>query len=400
MPIVRPLGKEEFPAFIDLSAYSFAVSRTDLEQAWQPQLDKIFALGVFDGEQMLAALRINPYQAWLGGRKVPLGGIAMVATPPEQRRRGHVDRLLQAALAQMRDAGQILSALQPFEFAFYRRYGWGLALEKVVYELHPAGLARYRAAGGVARRVGVEAWAQVAAAYDAAARERFGWFDRDEARWRYILEHPIARWRPRCALWSPEPDAPAEGYMFYSLEEHKWPVQEHKIDVHEWIAATPRARHGLLAFMANHDSQAGRLSLRCPPADPFLAWLDDPKVKTERTPLKMLRLVDVPAALAARPWAQGAAGELVVAIADRYAPWNQGQWRLSWEQGRFGCEAAPRAAADLSGDIAVWSQLYAGYITPRTAAAMGQLTVADPAALCLLQAALAVDEPFFFWEAF
>lgn len=55
-----------------------------------------------------------------------MGGIAGVATWPENRRGGLVSKLLSKALARMNEEGQVLSCLHPFSVPFYRKFGWEL----------------------------------------------------------------------------------------------------------------------------------------------------------------------------------------------------------------------------------------------------------------------------------
>ena len=58
-----------------------------------------------------------------------MGGIAGVATWPENRRQGHVSTLLKHALQEMKSKGQTLSFLHPFSIPFYRKFGWELYAE-------------------------------------------------------------------------------------------------------------------------------------------------------------------------------------------------------------------------------------------------------------------------------
>ena len=80
--------------------------------------------GLFDGARLVASATVHDLHVTWGDHDAPMGGIAGVACVADQRGRGHVARLLGQSLSGMQDAGQYLSGLYPFAYAFYRRYGW------------------------------------------------------------------------------------------------------------------------------------------------------------------------------------------------------------------------------------------------------------------------------------
>ncbi|MFD2881051.1 GNAT family N-acetyltransferase [Paenibacillus rhizoplanae] len=63
----------------------------------------------FEGDGIGAQLTLLPLQACIQGRPVSMGGIAGVATWPENRRQGYVAHLLTHALKTMNENGQTLS---------------------------------------------------------------------------------------------------------------------------------------------------------------------------------------------------------------------------------------------------------------------------------------------------
>src|SRR4051812_5295884 len=72
--------------------------------------------GAFDERGMLlSGLMLLPLETWIQGKKLAMGGIAGVATWPEARRQGCVSKLLVHSLNTMREAGQTISMLAPFE---------------------------------------------------------------------------------------------------------------------------------------------------------------------------------------------------------------------------------------------------------------------------------------------
>jgi predicted acetyltransferase len=62
--------------------------------------------------------------------------------------------------------------------------------------------------------------------------------------------------------------------------------------------------------------------------DPLLLWAGGPRATSDVATYDSLwvRLVDLPEALQARSWS--APCDVVVQVADRAAPWNEGSWRI------------------------------------------------------------------------
>jgi predicted acetyltransferase len=79
-----------------------------------------------------------------------------------------------------------------------------------------------------------------------------------------------------------------------------------------------------------------------------------------------VRLVDVPAALAAR--SLGAGDPVVIEIADAFCPWNAGRWRV-------GAAGAERTSTDaeLACDVTALGSVYLGGFTFRQLARAGRV---------------------------
>ena len=105
-----------------------------------------------------------------------------------------------------------------------------------------------------------------------------------------------------------------------------------------------------------------------------------------------VRLVDLPAALAARRY--GAAGTLVLDVADAFCPWNAGRWRLS-AAGEAGSAVATvertDAPADLALDVADLAAAYLGAFRPSDLARADRVEELVPGALRRADALFASD---------
>ncbi len=100
-----------------------------------------------------------------------------------------------------------------------------------------------------------------------------------------------------------------------------------------------------------------------------------------------VRILDLPAALAARAWA--ADDTLVLQVTDDLVPANAGTWRLVTRDGTATIDRAD-AAPDVTLGIAELGALYLGGIRADQLARAGRITASDPAAIRRLDALHAV----------
>ncbi len=70
-----------------------------------------WTLCAFVDGRMVTSLATIPFTARFNGMAAKLGGISAVGTLPEYRRQGFVRRIMQQAIADMRDRGQYVTAL-------------------------------------------------------------------------------------------------------------------------------------------------------------------------------------------------------------------------------------------------------------------------------------------------
>ncbi len=80
--------------------------------------------GVYQEDQLLAGFMLYDFQMRLRNSVVPMGGIGLLCSRLDARGKGAVRCMLNNSLATMKQKGQIVSVLDPFDETFYRRYGW------------------------------------------------------------------------------------------------------------------------------------------------------------------------------------------------------------------------------------------------------------------------------------
>jgi predicted acetyltransferase len=93
--------------------------------------------GAFEDGRLTTAIISYSYLCNLFGKKHPMSGIGAVATWPQDRGRGHVRSLMHHIMRKDHEEGKTVSALYPFKFAFYGKFGYGSLGEFAVYRFSP-----------------------------------------------------------------------------------------------------------------------------------------------------------------------------------------------------------------------------------------------------------------------
>ncbi|ASR45693.1 GNAT family N-acetyltransferase [Paenibacillus kribbensis] len=356
---IRQLRSEEFEAAIGLSQYAFqfTMSPEDLEKS-KKRFKPEQAWGIFDGLDLNAKLTLLPLQVYIHGQVFKMGGIAGVATWPEKRRGGMVSRLLTHALKEMKSAGQSLSFLHPFSFAFYRKFGWETYTEYKKYVIPIDKFPAKLKTEGIVKR-DIKDISELNQVYQAYASCYNGTLVRDKEWW----QERILNENYRTVVYYSEAGTP-QGYALYKIEDKQ-------LNCDEMVYENETARRALWTYFANHDSMITQGKFIYVPADdnlPFL--LDDPRVQQETVPYFMGRIVDAAAFVEKYPFeAIGEETRLTLNLSDRYAPWNEGVWTLTINaEGRGYLESVDTSnssenviATDLSLGIQSLTTLMLGY---------------------------------------
>ncbi len=86
----------------------------------------------FDGDAIVGGAGAFPFELAVPGAQVPCAGVTVVGVLPTHRRRGILDRMMRAQLADVRERGEPLAALWASEETIYGRFGYGLSAQDVM----------------------------------------------------------------------------------------------------------------------------------------------------------------------------------------------------------------------------------------------------------------------------
>ncbi|MEZ4472825.1 MAG: GNAT family N-acetyltransferase [bacterium] len=315
---------------------------------------------------IIGGLLEAPHAQFFGGRAVPAMGFAGVGVLPEWRRRGAAVAMMAADLRRLRALGMPLANLYASTHALYRKVGFGAAGNHHIGEVHPRDIQVAPARGLHTRRLDVADRPAMQALYRSLARERPGHLDRGK----YVWYRVFRAWEGREAHCTGVFDGDAlVGYVVWRRAAPFPPCDVTLIDV---VAPTAAVARRLWSFLADQGTMVKAFTLATAPHDPFWLALPHPgPTLTTRSPW-MLRLVDLPAAIAARGYAEGVDVHVGLDVEDATLPENAGPWTLvvAGGQGRLERGGQPAVTVTIEGLAA----LYTGFQDATTLAVRGLLT--------------------------
>jgi predicted acetyltransferase len=343
-----------------------------------------------DGE-IVSLLRLYRQAQWWMGRALPSAQVPHLATPPQHRGAGHGARLLAGLLEELHGDGVPLVTLTPSTFPFYRGAGFEVAGAWTVYEAKAEHLPR-RTAPYRARPVSLDDPAELAAVYAKVAPSRHGALDRGERFWRQLARR--TRDKTTAAFVLDGPEGPA-GWAVATLEFRPDPAPfQTRVEVADW-GCLPGADAALFALFAGYGSMNRQVVWSGPDPDPAALFaLPDRFARLSDRWHWMLRLVDLPAALQARPWPSGVAGQVTFRVEDPVCPWNTGSWRLELASGQARVEPVAASGVTATAGIRGLASLFSGFAGPDDLIRAGLLGGFDPSAVDLLRAAFASPRPW------
>ena len=321
------------------------------------------------------------------GGPIPAAYVTLVSVAPTHRRQGLLTRMMHRQLSEIAAAGrEPVAVLWASEGKIYPRYGYGLAsqrleLEVATREVRPpaeplAGDARLRLVEPA------DAIPDFAKVYEQLRAERPGYASRDDRWWRFVLADPAADRGGATALRGVVHDTPGgpTGYALWRTKggwDSAGPNAE--VWVREVVAADPAGYAALWRFLLGIDL-ARTASFNFATLDePLLHLVDEPRRLGARAVDGLwVRIVDLPAALAARRYATQV--DVVLDVTDLLLAGNTGRWRLTG--GPEGASCTPTEdPADLSCTVLELGSAYLGGPSLGALGAAGRVRELTPGSL-------------------
>ncbi|MGM7667237.1 GNAT family N-acetyltransferase [Microbacterium sp. A93] len=358
---------------------------------------------------------VKPLQTGVG-RQLDAFLISEVTVRTTHRRRGILRAMMTTELDRAVAGGWPVAALSASEATIYRRFGFGVATVRRAVQVDTRGEASLMAAStGTLRMVEPKELAGLGPAlYARALAQTPGSVGRVAA---YTVTETDS-WRSKndgrgtglLAAVHEDDGGTARGYVTYRFSG--WKQEVPTITVTGLVATTAASFRALWDHLVHLDL-IQRVEWGFAPQDGLLEnLLTDPRrVKTSDIADQLwLRILDVPAAFAGRPYHRD--GELVLGVTDPLGH-AAGTWRLSVRDGTADVVPLPEGGAaaaetaepdttppDLTLDVAELSSVYLGGVSAELLRQAGRLTEHRPGAAAELTALLAADRPVFCMTGF
>lgn len=325
-----------------------------------------------EGDAIVGHAFLLPLEAWFGGLRVRVAGIASIGVAPEARGRGVGSAMLEHLCRTAAARGDALAVLYAFRQGFYARAGFANASTYRRLRLHPASIPwraqpelRVRAASGADQPAMQACW-------DHVAKRRTGSLVRGERVW----EHRLADER---RVWLVVEDGRgALGYVEWSLAQTE-PHARTVLVVSEMAARSEAAERALWAAIGAQRDQVTEVRVDVASDDPIDRALVDADasrfgdaqvehVLGEVAAGPMVRVLDPAVALGARGWSED--GALVLEV---------GRERLQLEaKGGRATVTPTMAEPDVRLDAPALSAVAFGALPAKDAARLGMLAVREP----------------------
>lgn len=333
------LTEDQLVEVVGIRSRSFGLISAARRDEWLAEAREFVTdgryFGVLAGERVVAAARIWDFDQWWAGRPVRMAGVAGVVVAPEFRGRGVGSLLMRGVLERSKAYGFPISALYPATVVIYRHLGYEFAGGRYKFSFPAADL---RALGGkdVPLRPGRPDDAELLLELVAGVR--------GPGRESGILRWPVAKVRE----WLEDDEnfvyVAEDGFTAYT-----WDGSDLRVD--ELVAGSEATARALWATVGSGSSIAKSVSAYVSPEDPIHYLLQHEADAEAQYQRWMLRLLDVPAAIAGRGYNPALVIDTELEIEDVELPANSGRWRLKIADGSgelipaTGTTPAPRLSA-------------------------------------------------------
>ncbi len=317
---------DDIEAELDLRRRAFGPISSGARPRWlallQACVDAGQMVGVFDGGRLVASARYHTMRQWWHGRSMTMAGVAGVKVAPEERGRGVGKAMMTGLLREIAARGYLVSTLYPTTAQVYRSAGWEFAGAKYETVLPARSLSSLVPADDIVLTAAAPKLRRATAADAETIIEVKG---RVHAELRQC--GPNTAQPPSLRRW-----LDSEDHFAYLAEDgflgYHW-ADDGEIEVDELVAGSAPTARAFWQIIASHATVAERVRACLGPDDPVSWLIREPSAALQRGERWMLRLVDAPAAIAARGYPASVSLSVVLDVADPALPANAGRWALA-----------------------------------------------------------------------
>ena len=371
LTVTTPLDEADVYRYAHLVSQSLGLP-LDRIPAWSQAVGWSNMRLIYADDAVVGGLAILPIAQWFGGKPVTMAGIAAVAIAPEHRGKGFGSRLMRVVLNELREGGLPLATLYAATQPVYRRVGFEPAGHYTRYEMPLAAIDVHDTRLAM-QPITLANVGQLAELDEARAATANGLLRRNAFLWERLFREPPDS--PHAYGYLVMNEGRPEGYLLYAHRPGGRLL--HDVVVRDMVALTQAAGRRIWTFLADHRSRVDLVTWSGPPHEPMLAHLVERQARIgEQTPW-LLRLVDVPAALASRGYAPKVTVDCHLDVCDETLVWNHGCFHVQIAHGA--------ARVDPGGDgtvritVNALAALYSGHLSPWDLRGLGMIEGPDVA---------------------
>lgn len=378
---VRPMATDESDEVARLRSVGFEYDQAKIRQSMEADVrgtNKYIVVAETGGELAGTAMAF-PTQMWVSGVPLQMSAVGAVTTAPDHRGKGVCAAMMDYLLDRMYRDEMAITALFPADHRIYHRHGYTSVATWHSYRLSPRYLLPFALAENV-RPFAAEDLRSIQSIYRGQQLSQAdGRLTRSASWWQNKLTAPEALSGDNHIVVYD--DGGVEGYMSYA-------VTDNTLNILEMFTYSDEAYCGLWGYLA----QQSRIELIT-----YLAPPDDPVYRLCRLPVGeqtyfgsfnythlyqavsgfMLRIVHLAEALTSRFYPHDMMGHRILKITDPQLSANETPIRFRIVDGRPEAQPAPDEAPHITTDIATFSQIFCGYVSPAEARRLGQLQADD-----------------------
>lgn len=330
--------------------------------------------GAFDDSgKIAAALQNEPHFMWLDGQSVKSGGIANVSSLPENRRGGHIRKLIKLACDDMYEDGCVMSYLYPFSYPYYRKFGYELCNENMKMEASPEEILPFDFNGSAQQFEPGEDGTDptdIIAIYEAFSQRYNTMLDRDAWQWERKLEHDPVKSKFRTyIIYDAQGEACA--YFTYVYDRQRY---EADIAIKDMAWKDTAAMYLMFAFWRRFIGNVTKITFSLPPdTPPSYIWSEPRNYKISFSGNGMARVINAQKALESirKP---AHAGSFTIKIDDSFMPQNNKSYKVSWENSKSTTEEVS-CECDIECSSQALAQLVTGFADIEKAALRGDVKI-------------------------
>jgi predicted acetyltransferase len=394
---LRTLGPDDLRAAHTL--FAAAIHRPPVDDAhWArtaPSYSPGRTLGVHEAVALVATATSFPSEmAVPGGAALPMAAVTRVGVRADRTRRGLLTAMMRAQLEDVAARGEALAGLYASEARIYGRFGYGVATRgrAVRVRADPALVRPAAPQGGSVRLLDrAEIVPVLRAVHERIALRRPGGMTRPAGWWGIAVGRRVEVERAHVlAAVHTGPDGD-DGFAVAYLADREAEFTERPLEVADLHAADAAATAGLWRFLLGVDL-IGAVEAHLRPYDePVELLLADPRAcaVTGQQDETWLRIVDVPAALAARRFAP--AEPVLLAVHDPLLTANAGVYRIADGSAERVAAIGGPVRPDLECGVDALAMAYLGDRRPSELVSSGWWQAPEPAAVPRADATFAAD---------